>query len=84
MKYEDEIYKTIEIIVRKIISEQKFDLTLTGKVIAIDGDNYLTSINDDEKWLKSKDGLILEVGDIVYVRCVRGNLSEKYIDCKKP
>lgn len=84
MKYENELYKTIEIVTSKMLKKLGFDITLTGVVNEVGTGQYLVSYNDTQQWIKARDGLVLDVGNIVYIRCVKGNLSEKFIDCKKP
>lgn len=63
-----------------------FDITITGKVeeINTEGTLYRVSFNDQSQWLKAREGITLAVGNIVLIKCINGNLSEKYIDCKKP
>lgn len=36
------------------------------------------------KNIKAREGLTLNVGDIVLVTIVNGNFSNKFIDCKRP
>lgn len=62
----------------------KLDYTITGKIISQEGDFYKVSYQGGEMEVKAREGLSLQANDIVYIRVVRGNFSEKFIDCKKP
>jgi len=50
----------------------------------VDGTYNLTYNGDTLTNIKTREGLTLIVGDIVYICIVNGNFSEKFIDCKRP
>lgn len=62
------------------------DKTITGKILSYSSSTktYTVQYLDSEIQLKSRDGLTLNTGDIVYIRLVQGNFNERFIDCKKP
>jgi len=80
------ILNTIERRIRKNIKKLKFDYTITGKIISFDSSNnsYNVLYNGTELQVKAREGLNLQPNDLVYIRVVRGDFSEKFIDCKKP
>lgn len=84
--YENSILESIDITVKRWIEKLKLDYTITGKVAEYDEDKniYTVLYNGGNISVKAREGLTLEIGDIVYIRVVRGNFSEKFIDCKKP
>lgn len=84
----DEIYKSlsrgIKRLIDKKIKELKFDYTLTGRIKTVNSNNYTVTIDDYDTDIKARLGLSLQVGDLVYVRVIQGNFSNKFIDCKVP
>jgi len=79
------INDAINIKLKRFKDQLKYDITLTGKIKSIDsGGLYTVTINDNDTQCKAREGLTLQVGDIVYVRCIQGNFSNKFIDCKRP
>lgn len=84
--YQENILKSIEIMIEEKTKQLKFDYTITGKVLSYDDTTkvYTVLYDDSELLLKARDGLILSINDIVYIRVIQGNFSEKFIDCKKP
>ena len=84
-KIQEEIIKSVEIIVAERIKSLKLDYTVTGKIKSITSGTYIVTIDgSDSSPMKAREGLTLQVGDIVYVRVIQGNYSNKFIDCKKP
>lgn len=80
------LLESIEIMIEDNKDKLKLDYTITGKILSYDGVNniYTVQYGDAELEIKARDGLTLSVGDVVYIRVVQGNFSEKFIDCKKP
>ena len=84
-KIQEEIIKSVEIIVAERIKSLKLDYTVTGNIKSIMSDTYIVTIDGfDSSPMKAREGLNLQVGDIVHVRVIQGNYSNKFIDCKKP
>lgn len=83
---ENSILNAIKNLINKKVKELKFDYTITGKVTELVDENgfYTVNYNESEIKVKTREGLNLQVGDIVYIRCIQGNFSEKFIDCKRP
>ncbi len=86
----DKIQESILISIKRIIDKKlksiKFDYTVIGKITeVIEADEeYKVLLNGEEHNIKSRSGLGLTVDDIVYVRVIQNNFSNKFIDCKKP
>lgn len=80
----EKLIESIELMVQESADRLKFDYTITGKVISENNGVYTVLYNDSELQLKAREGLVLQTNDIVYIRVVQGNFSEKFIDCKKP
>jgi hypothetical protein len=79
------INEAIDIKLRRFKDQLKYDVTLIGKIKSVDdGGLYTVTINDNDTQCKAREGLTLLVGDIVYIRCIQGNFSNKFIDSKKP
>lgn len=80
----EKLLESIEIMILENADKLKLDYTITGKVISESNGIYTVLYNGEELNMKARDGLMLSSGDIVYIRVVQGNFSEKFIDCKKP
>lgn len=84
--YQQKLLDSIEMLVEEKMSKINRDYTIIGKITDYNAtDNVYTVLhNDSSLTLKARAGLTLTVGDVVYIRVVQGNFSEKFIDCKKP
>lgn len=80
----ERLLESIEMMVEENAKRLKFDYTITGKVISENNGVYTVLYNDSELQIKAREGLTLNTNDIVYIRIIQGNFSEKFIDCKKP
>lgn len=80
------ILDAINNLIKKALKTAKFDYTFSGKILTDNGNGTYDVLYNDQTLnnVKSKDGLSLLVNDIVYIRVVQNNFSEKYIDCKRP
>lgn len=80
----NEIYRTVDIIISKVIPTLKFNYTLDGKITQIVlSDLYEVSINEELFQIKSMNGMTYQVGDIVRVIVFNNNTSDKQILCKR-
>lgn len=84
--YQAKILESIDIVVKEYLEKLRLDYTVTGKIVSYDSTNkvYTVLYNGEELEIKAREGLTLSAGNIVYIRVVQGNFSEKFIDCKKP
>lgn len=78
------ILDTINIRVNELFKNLKYDYTLTGRIKTVNANDYVVTINDYDANIRARQGLSLQVGDLVYVRVIQGNFSNKFIDCKVP
>lgn len=79
-RYQEEIYKTIDILTDKKIKEAKFDITKQGRVISVDGDTCKVRIHDQEYTCKIRRGIFVKPGDIVYVTFPQNSNVDRYVD----
>lgn len=84
-KFQKALLEAIDIKFKAFQSNLKFDCTITGKVLSFDEitNDYTVLYNGAELQVKSREGLTIRPGDIVYIRVIQGNFSDKFIDCKK-
>lgn len=79
-RYQEEIYKTIDILTDKKFKEAKFDVTKQGRVISVDGDTCKVRIHDQEYTCKIRRGIFIKPGDIVYVVFPQNSNVDRYVD----
>lgn len=84
-KLQEEILKSINILVDKKFKSLKFNYYVEGKVLSknLDG-TFLVVINGEQENLTARSGLSLNVNDVVLVLVPNGNTSFKFIDLKRP
>ena len=82
----DEIQKSIvdaiKIQVNEKIKDLQFDKTCYGKVVAIRDDVCDVEINGEMTQCKIRNGLQISVNDIVLVRLINNDFSNKFADAK--
>ena len=80
------LLRTIDRRIRKNNKKLKFDYTITAKVLSFDETSniYTVLYAGSELQVKAREGLTLQPNDIVYIRVIQGDFSNKFIDCKKP
>ena len=82
----DEIQKSIvdaiKIQVNEKIKDLQFDKTCYGKVVAIRDDVCDVEINGEMTQCKIRNGLQISVNDIVLVRLINNDFSNKFVDAK--
>ena len=86
MNYEDYIIDAIETVVNKRLKEIRFNYYIEGKILTDNGDGtYDVEYNQQTlSSVKARSGLILAVGNIVFICVVNGDFSNKFIDCVRP
>ena len=84
-KFQNEILKTIEILLENKIKKLKFNYYIEGKIVEVIGDGrYKIIINGEEDIVNARNGLDLSVNDVVLILVPNGNTSFKFIDLKRP
>lgn len=78
-EFQQEIYKTIDIIVQNRFKQLGFDKTRRGKVITPGEDTCVVEINGTQYTCKIKKGLNVAKDDVVRVEFPQNNDSDKYI-----
>lgn len=82
----DEIQKSIidaiKIQINEKIKDLQFDKTCYGKVVAIRDDTCDVEINGEITQCKIRNGLQINVNDIVLVRLINNDFSNKFADAK--
>lgn len=80
------INKSLDVKLHKFKEKLKFDYTITAKVLSFNGSSgtYVLLHNGSEFQAKAREGLVLKPNDLVYIRIVKGNFRNRFIDCKKP
>lgn len=79
---QDEIIKTIQTYVDGIVDKLKYDKTIMGKVVSINGDNAVVELTGDSQTCRIKAGIDISTGDVVLVKIPNNNKNLKYIDGK--
>lgn len=79
---QDEIIKTIQTYVDGIVDKLKYDKTIMGKVVSINGGNAVVEITGDSQSCRIKAGIDISAGDVVLVKIPNNNKNLKYIDGK--
>lgn len=82
MDVQNEILKTISMMVQKEIENQK-NLDVPSLIKEIDGDNYKVQVDGGEYWVKDGVGLDLQVGTKVWLHKPNGNISQMFIMAKR-
>lgn len=84
-KLQEEILKSINILVDKKFKNLKFNYYIEGKVLSknLNG-TYLVIINGEQENLKARSELNLNINDVVLILVPNGNTSFKFIDLKRP
>lgn len=85
-QYEKALLDTIDIMIQERLKRLSFNYYIEAKVETVNG-NGTYNVEWNGKVLnniKARNGLTLNVGDIVLVSVVNGNFSNKFIDLKRP
>lgn len=83
---EKAILDTIDVMIQERLKRLSFNYYIEAKIETVNDDGTCniewngTVLNN----IKARNGLILNVGDIVLVCVVNGNFSNKFIDLKRP
>lgn len=85
-KYQEALLKSIDIMIEERIKKLKFDYSIEGSIVSFnDNGTYNVDYNGNIlKNIKVRQGLDISVGDIVLIKILNGNFSNKFIDLKRP
>ena len=79
---QEEIIKAIHVYVDGIADKLKYDKTIMGKVVSINGGNAVVEVNGSNQTCRVKAGIDVVAGDVVLVKIPNNNKNHKYIDGK--
>lgn len=83
-KYQEALLVSIDTLINEKLKNIPYDYTFSAIIKTDNGSgNYTITYNGQDYNVNARAGLTLTVGDVVYVRCIQGNFSEKSIDCKR-
>lgn len=82
MSIQEEIIKTINLMVTKALEDQR-DMDIASVVTKVDGTNITVSINGTDYPAINGIGISLKPGDGVYVHKMNGNINRLYVMTKK-
>ncbi len=83
---QNEMLKAINIKVESMISNLNFNRYIEGRIISVDTTNKkcTVKINESESTMPYRDGLALNIGDVVMIMIPNNNFSAKFVDLKRP
>ncbi len=79
MSIQDELFRSIEILVEKYLAKQKISKTIPSTVEGITGNTYRCNINGNYYNLKNASGVTLTVGTAVWVHIPSGLIGNAFI-----
>lgn len=79
------ILDAVKIIISEDMKNLNYDYTFTAVIKTNEGNGrFIVTYNDQDFSTPIRAGLVLNVGDIVYVRCPGGRFTDRFIDLKRP
>ncbi len=80
----EELLEAVDILINKRLIELGFNKKVEGVITeVVNIDTYKVKIQNNITEIKSMNGIIYEVGDVVYILVFNNNYSDKKILCKK-
>lgn len=79
MSIQDELFKSIEILVEKYLSKQKVSKTIPSTIEDVSGDTYKCNIDGRYYNLKNGSGAILTTGTAVWIHIPNGVIGNAFI-----
>lgn len=79
-EFQEQIYKTIDILVEEKLKTLKFNRSKKGKVLSVNGNYCIVEIDGEGYTCKIRKDLQVEIDDIVYVSYPENDESDKYVD----
>lgn len=83
-KYQEKLLASINQMILNHIDNLSYDRTIIGKIININEDIYTIQWKNEEFLCRAREGLILNVNDLVFIKIPLNNMNNKYIIDKKP
>ena len=74
----DELYKAVELLIDKKLSQLRFDRTVTGRIVKETDGGYIVAFEGNKVTIKSEAQY--KNGSIVRVHLPQNNLNNAYID----
>ena len=79
MSIQDELFKSIEILVQKAIEKQNINRTVASTVESIKGNTYKCNIDGAYYWIKNGTGVSLSNGSAVWIHIPNGKMNNAFI-----
>ena len=79
MSIQDELFKSIEILINKALEKQNINRTVASTVEAISGNKYKCNIDGAYFWLKNGSGASLSKGTPVWVHIPSNKMNNAFI-----
>ena len=79
MSIQDELFKSIEILVQKAIEKQNISRTVASTVESVNGNTYKCNVDGAYYWLKNGTGVSLSNGTSVWVHIPNGKMNNAFI-----
>lgn len=79
-EFQQEIYKTIDILTEKKLKQLGFDRTKRGRVVSVSNTECIVQIDGEDYTCKLRRGIYVEPNDIVFVKFPQNNDVDKYVD----
>ncbi len=79
------IIDAIKIIISRHIATLNLDSTFSAVVRTSNvGGTHVVTYNEEDFTTPVRAGLVLNIGDVVYVRCPGGKFADRFIDLRRP
>lgn len=79
---QEELLQAVDILIKKRLETLGYDYTKTGVVKSISDNTCIVEIDGSESKCKIKNGISISVGDVVIVKIINNNYSNKIVDGK--
>lgn len=83
MSIQDELFKSIEILIQKALEKQNLNRTVASTVEAIKGSTYKCNIDGAYYFVKNGTGLSLSKGTAVWIHVPGGKMNNAFIMGKR-
>ena len=79
MSIQEELFKSIEILVEKYLEKRQISRTVPSTVMGVSGDKYKCNIDGAEYMLKNGSGVTLTNGTAVWVHIPQNKVNNAFI-----
>jgi hypothetical protein len=83
-EFQRDLINIIESTVKRVIDEIKIPQYYVGSIVTVNGNMCGVRIAGDVITLPRRKGLSVAVNNVVYICCPTGNLSDGFVDLKRP